>query len=161
MTSEKSFCGYNAFLLGRPICLNMSIFSENKFWLGVAGAAASAAFAGFLVGKRCESKVIKTEDLILKSHLKGAERNPIVKYLVENSLQEPEPLRKLREVSSLLLILRDLLEAAIRRAHTVNIFGRLIWDCRTWRWCVCLYGHFAKCRMNPEYMSVLPKATLA
>ena len=116
----------------------MSIFSENKFWLGVAGAAASAAFAGFLLGKRCESKVIKTEDLILKSHLKGAERNPIVKYLVENSLQEPEPLRKLREVSSLLLILRDLLEAAIRRAHTVNIFGGLIWDCRTWRWCVCV-----------------------
>ena len=77
----------------------MSIFSENKFWLGLAGAA--AAFAGFLVGKlRCESKAIKTEDLILKRHFKGAKVNPIVKYILENSLREPEPLRKLREVSN-------------------------------------------------------------
>ena len=77
----------------------MSIFSENKFWLGLAGAA--AAFAGFLVGKlRCESKAIKTEDLILKRHFKGAKVNPIVKHILENSLREPEPLRKLREVSN-------------------------------------------------------------
>ena len=76
----------------------MSMFSENKFWLGLAGA--TAAFAGFLFGRRCESKAIKTEDLILKRHFKGAKVNPIVKHILENSLREPEPLRKLREVSN-------------------------------------------------------------
>lgn len=78
----------------------MSVLTDNKFLLGVAGAAASAAALGFLFGKKCGmSAPADPGSFIFKSFYDRGKGNPILKYMFENAVREAEPLRKLREVS--------------------------------------------------------------
>ena len=83
----------------------MSFLSDSKFFLGVTGAAISAAAVGYAIGRKralseANGPIQRTpKDFLMKSFYERGQKNPILKYVIENSLVEPEPVRKLREVS--------------------------------------------------------------
>lgn len=81
----------------------MASFGDNKLAIcaGVAGVL-GAGVLGYVIGGR-RNKTLAAEWFNVKSYLAG--KNPIMKYVVQHSLREPEPLRKLKEVLRLTKVL--------------------------------------------------------
>ena len=83
----------------------MSFFNDHKLLVcaGVAGVF-GAGLIGYCVGKKTTKSTNAAEYFMVKSHYSGCEGNPIMEYVIKNSLREPELLRKLKEVRSKPLI---------------------------------------------------------
>jgi hypothetical protein len=75
----------------------MSVFGDNKLVLcaGVAGVL-GAGVLGFVLGKRSGTPMSARQYFTPKSFEEQA--NPVLNYVMEHSLREPELLRKLKEV---------------------------------------------------------------
>ena len=74
----------------------MSIFRENKLFLGAVGIALSSVAVGYYVVGRRHKKMFSSNWKTLSGG------NDVVKqYLLDHGIREPESLRKLREVRSI------------------------------------------------------------